>query len=131
MLSTTTGDHTGLEQAIGFAARLETGFPHSSGLPGPAGEWNDARIRRTTEVEIEVREPETPDVRIGWIFDRNWELLSPVTPVFLIRGVVRRHFERQVSYRAATNVSRLVSQWEERIHSALFELEREAGRRPR
>jgi len=101
-----------------FRDRLSTGTLRVFGVP-----------LRTTEVEIEVRQPEAPDVRVGRIFDRSWELLSPVVPVFLIRGLVRRHFERQVSYRVFTNLSRLVSQWEERINAALFELEHEAGRR--
>ena len=84
---------------------------------------------RTTEVEIEVREPETPDIRVGKIFDRNWELLSPIVPVALITGLVRRHFEGQVSYKLFTNISRLASQWEERINSALLNMEKEAERR--
>lgn len=84
---------------------------------------------RTREIEIEVRRPENPDVRVGRIFDSNWELLSPVVPVFLTRGLVHRHFGRQVSYRIFTNISRLVSQWEERMNAALFDVEREAARR--
>jgi GTP-binding protein EngB required for normal cell division len=84
---------------------------------------------RTTEVDLQVREPESPDIYVGKIFDRNWELLSPIVPVALIRGLVRRHFERQVSYKLFTNLSRLVSQWEERINSALLNMEKEAERR--
>jgi len=101
-----------------FRDRLSAGTMRVFGVP-----------LRTTEIEIEVRQPEAPDVRAGRIFDRNWELLSPVVPVFLIRGIVRRHFERQISHRVFTNISRLVSQWEERINAALFELEHEAERR--
>jgi len=101
-----------------FRDRLSAGTMRVFGVP-----------LRTTEIEIEVRQPEAPDVRVGRIFDRNWELLSPVVPVLLIRGLIRRHFERQVSYRVFTNISRLVSQWEERINRALFDLEHEAERR--
>jgi GTP-binding protein EngB required for normal cell division len=84
---------------------------------------------RTTEVEIEVQEPEAPDVHVGKIFDRNWELLSPIVPVALIKGLVRRHFEGEVSYKVLINISRLVSQWEERINAALLSMEKEAERR--
>jgi hypothetical protein len=84
---------------------------------------------RTTEVTLEVQEPESPDIHIGRIFDRNWELLSPVVPVALVSGIVRRHFERQVSYKLFVNISRLVSQWEGRINSALLNMEKEAERR--
>src|SRR5579863_3047738 len=41
---------------------------------------------RTTESEIVITEPAVPDVRVGRVFDRNWELLSPVLPVCLIRS---------------------------------------------
>jgi hypothetical protein len=101
-----------------FRDRLSEGTMRVFGLP-----------LRTTEVEMEIHEPDSPDVRIGNIFDRNWELLSPIVPVALIKGIVRSHFERQVSYKLMANVSRLVSQWEERINSALLNMEKEAERR--
>jgi GTP-binding protein EngB required for normal cell division len=101
-----------------FRDRLSDGTMKAFGVP-----------LRTTEVTLEVQEPESPDIHIGKIFDRNWELLSPVVPVALVSGIVRRHFERQVSYKLFVNISRLVSQWEERINSALLNLEKEAERR--
>ncbi len=101
-----------------FRDRLSDGTMRAFGVP-----------LRTTEVEIEVQEPEAPDIHVGKIFDRNWELLSPIVPVPLIKGLVRRHFERQASYKLFTNISRLVSQWEERINSALLNMEKEAERR--
>jgi hypothetical protein len=36
---------------------------------------------RTTEVELSPEAPRTPDVRVGKVFDRNWELLSAVLPM--------------------------------------------------
>jgi len=101
-----------------FRDRLSDGTMRTFGVP-----------LRTTEVEIEVREPEAPDIKVGKIFDRNWELLSPIIPVLLIQRLVRRHFERQVSYKLFTNISRIVSQWEERINSALLNMEKEAEHR--
>ena len=98
-----------------FRDRLSEGTMRAFGIP-----------LRTAEVELEIREPESPDVRIGKIFDRNWEMLSPIVPVAPIKGIVRRHFERQVSYKLFTNLSRLATQWEERINSALLTMEREA-----
>jgi len=84
---------------------------------------------RTTETEISVVEPATPDIRLGRVFDRNWELLSPVLPVWMIRTFVRRHFARTISYLVFQNLSRLSTQWEESIHSALRGVEKEAKRR--
>ncbi len=84
---------------------------------------------RTTETEIGVVEPGTPDIRIGRVFDRNWELLSPILPVWIIKAAVRRHFARTVSYLVYQNLSRLSTQWEESIRGALWGVEKEARRR--
>jgi len=84
---------------------------------------------RTTETEINVVEPHTPDIRVGRVFDRNWELLSPVVPVWMIKGIVHRHFARTISYVVYQNLSRLGSQWEESINGVLWGVEKEARRR--
>jgi hypothetical protein len=62
---------------------------------------------RTTETEIGVVEPRTPDIRVGRVFDRNWELLSPILPVWTIKAAVHRHFARTISYLVYQNLSRL------------------------
>ena len=84
---------------------------------------------RTTETAIEVVEPGTPDIRIGRVFDRNWEMLSPVLPVPIVKPFVRRHFRRTVSHLIVQNLSRLGSQWEESINGALWSVEKESRRR--
>jgi hypothetical protein len=84
---------------------------------------------RTTETEIGLVEPGTPNIRIGRVFDRNWELLSPVLPVWTIEAAVRRHFARTIPRLVETNLSRLAAQWEEGINSALWAIEKEAARR--
>jgi len=84
---------------------------------------------RTTETEIHVAEPATPDIRVGRVFDRNWELLSPMLPVWLIQPVVRRHFARTIPHAVFQNLSRLGAQWEESVNAALGGVRQEAGRR--
>jgi GTP-binding protein EngB required for normal cell division len=84
---------------------------------------------RTTETEITVVEPGTPDIRVGRIFDRNWELLSPVLPVSIIKPAVRRHFRRTISALIFQNLSRLSTQWEDSINGALWSVEKETRRR--
>jgi GTP-binding protein EngB required for normal cell division len=84
---------------------------------------------RTTETEITVVEPGTPDIRVGRIFDRNWELLSPVLPVWIIKAAVRRHFRRTISALIFQNLSRLSTQWEDSINGALWSVEKETRRR--
>ena len=101
-----------------FRDRLSERTMHAFGVP-----------LRTAEAEINVLEPSSPDIRIGRVFDRNWELLSPILPVWAIRNIVRHHFEQRISYLIYQNLSRLSSQWEESIHSALWAVEKESKRR--
>ena len=84
---------------------------------------------RTSEMELCVEDPKCPDVSVGKIFDRNWELLSCVLPMVLIKRLVRRHFEHKISDVVAINLSRLASQWEEIVNASLSALEKEAIRR--
>ena len=98
-----------------FRNRLSEGTLRAFGIP-----------LRTTEVEMEIQEPQAPDIRIGRIFDRNWELLSPVLPVAFIKPLVRRHFTHKIPELVYTNISRLASQWEESINAALLNAGKEA-----
>jgi hypothetical protein len=63
------------------------------------------------------------------VFDRNWELLSPVLPVWLIKPLVRGHFARKIPYLVFQNLSRIGAQWEESINAALWSVEKESRRR--
>jgi hypothetical protein len=84
---------------------------------------------RTTETEIDVVEPSTPSVRVGRVFDRNWELLSPIVPAWTVETMVRRHFTRTISNLVSQNLSRLATQWEESVNAALWRIEKESRRR--
>ena len=84
---------------------------------------------RTTEMDLNAEDPRSPDVRVGKIFDRNWELLSFLVPMAIFRGIVGRHFERKVGDVVFMNLSRLASQWEEIVNGALWKLEKDAMRR--
>jgi hypothetical protein len=84
---------------------------------------------RTIEVEIQIQEPRTPDVKIGWVFERNWRLLSPVLPMTLVKPLARRHFIRKIPEILYANISRTAAQWEQSVNSALANLNREAERR--
>mgnify|MGYP000265344044 CR=1 FL=1 len=84
---------------------------------------------RTTEVEIEPEIPRSPDIRIGRLFDREWELISFLIPMPLVKGLVHKHFRRKVADTVFKNLSRLASQWEKVVRTALAEMEKEALRR--
>ena len=84
---------------------------------------------RTTEMELQTEDPRSPDVRVGKIFDRNWELLSWLIPMALVEGVVLKHYYHKVEDLVFTNLSRLASQWEDIVNASLRVLEKESVRR--
>lgn len=81
---------------------------------------------RTTEAEIEVASPKRPDIRIGRIFDHNWELLSPILPTRLLRGAIRRRFAFRVEEETYTNLSRLTAQWLDIVSAMAHQMQKEA-----
>ena len=80
----------------------------------------------TTQVELAAQDPRSPDIRVGRIFDHNWELVSLAVPMSLLQGTVKRHFERRVADVVFMNLSRLASQWEEVVGAALLTLEKDS-----
>ena len=84
---------------------------------------------RTTEMELHTEAPKSPDVRVGKIFDHNWELLSWLIPMALVRGAVLKHYHRTVEELVFANLSRLASQWEDIVNAALLALEKQSLRR--
>jgi GTP-binding protein EngB required for normal cell division len=84
---------------------------------------------RTTQIDLRTPDPRAPDVRVGKVFERNWELLSLVVPMALVKGLVRRHLEGRVADVIFVNLSRLASQWERIVGDALLSLEKESMRR--
>ena len=84
---------------------------------------------KTTEVDFRPEPPRAPDVRVGRVFDHNWELLSLVLPMPLVKTMVRKHFATKIGDAVFMNLSRLVSQWEEVVSGSLIALRKEAERR--
>lgn len=84
---------------------------------------------RTTEPEINPQPPRKPDVKIGRVFDHNWELLSPVIPMSLLRRAILRRFRRKIADETFKNFCRLSTQWDEILRSAVSELQGEAEAR--
>ncbi|MGC8760031.1 MAG: dynamin family protein [Bryobacteraceae bacterium] len=84
---------------------------------------------KTSQVEMMVAEPREPDVRVGKIFDRNWELLSWAIPMTLVRGIVLAHFRGKVERAVEINLARLTTQWNDAIAAACSSVLAEARRR--
>ena len=102
-----------------FRARLSERTAAAFGVP-----------LRSTEIEIETEPPRSPDIKIGRVFDRSWELLSWLIPMWMVKGMVRRHLLfRKLPFEVFKNLSRVTSQWEESINTALFGVEKQAAMR--
>jgi GTP-binding protein EngB required for normal cell division len=84
---------------------------------------------KTSQVEMQVAEPREPDIRVGRIFDRNWELLSWAIPMAVFGGLVRRHFRHKIERAVEINLARLTSQWNDALGGACSSLLAEAKRR--
>jgi energy-converting hydrogenase Eha subunit A len=81
---------------------------------------------RTTETEIVPMPPGSPDVKIGRMFDHNWELLSPIIPMPLIAGGVKARFRKIIEYETFKSLSRVATQWSESVATAIMGLQSEA-----
>jgi GTP-binding protein EngB required for normal cell division len=84
---------------------------------------------RTTEIEIEVAEPRSPDIRIGKVFDTSWESFSAIIPMWLVKKIIAAHFRKRLAWMIEKNLSRLATQWAESINAALTRIQREAANR--
>jgi len=84
---------------------------------------------RTAEIDLEIEEPLAPDIRIGKVFDRSWESLSAITPMWLAQGIVERRFGSRLAWMVEKNLSRLATQWADSVNAAGAAIEREAERR--
>jgi len=84
---------------------------------------------RTTESDLEVQAPRSPDVSVGKIFDHNWELISWVIPMPIFRGAVEAHFREKTASEVYKNLSRLTTQWEEMVNAAIGATAAQAGQR--
>ena len=80
----------------------------------------------TTETEIVPPRPVVPDVRIGRMFDHNWELVSPIIPMSLIGGAVKARFQKIVEYETFNSLSRLATQWSGIVAGAIMGMQSEA-----
>ncbi len=84
---------------------------------------------RTTELEIVLEPPKKPDMKLGHIFDHNWEIISPLIPMALVRSSVEQRFLEKVEYETYKNLSRLATQWSDIAEEMIRSMEKEAARR--
>jgi GTP-binding protein EngB required for normal cell division len=76
--------------------------------------------------DIELRKPAAPDIRISNLFMFNTDLLWFIIPMSVFRSWADRHFLKRIPDEVVKNLSRVASQWTERINAAIQTIQREA-----
>jgi len=78
--------------------------------------------------EASARQPQRPDVRVGWAFDIPFDQLWFVIPMPVFRPLVNRHFLRLLPWEVEKNLHRLSNQWSVAIGRAIDDLAGQAQR---
>ncbi|MEQ8151508.1 MAG: hypothetical protein ABRQ30_00380, partial [Smithellaceae bacterium] len=68
---------------------------------------------------IDVAEPDHPDIAFTKSFDIHLDLLWFLIPMFLFRRIFERHFISGVPKEVEINLSRLAYQWEKSVNNAV------------
>ncbi len=79
------------------------------------------------EFQLEVRGPAEPDIRIGKVFETQWDLLWFLIPMPVFSPLVARHFLRLVPWETEKQLSRLANQWAETMEASLESLASKAA----
>ncbi|MGB7768262.1 MAG: hypothetical protein WBN22_05340, partial [Verrucomicrobiia bacterium] len=77
------------------------------------------------DIVLEVPEPAAPPVDIGYV-DAAFSLISPVIPMSVFRRVIERSLLRKSRWETGKNLSRLASNWRDRVAKRISELTRQA-----
>jgi GTP-binding protein EngB required for normal cell division len=86
---------------------------------------------RIEPFEIAVKKPSSPDVAISNLFMFNTDLLWFVIPMTIFRSWANKHFVNRIPYETEKNLSRLASQWTDRINDAILKMQRDAEQQVR
>jgi GTP-binding protein EngB required for normal cell division len=77
------------------------------------------------DIVLEVPEPAAPPIDIGYV-DAAFSLISPLIPMSLFRPAIERSLLRKSRWETGKNLSRLASNWRDRVAKGIGELTRQA-----
>ncbi len=77
------------------------------------------------DIVLEVAEPSAPPIDIGYV-DAAFSLISPVIPMSVFRPAIERSLLRKSHWETGKNLSRLASNWRDRVAKGISELTRQA-----
>lgn len=110
--------HAGLSRSIeAFRNLLDKNIENVLGVKLAEADWN-----------IEVSEPDHPDIKTFRPFDFHFDLLWFLIPMSIFKGLFEKVFISKISHEVEANISRLASQWEDRINRAIEEMRKQAIR---
>jgi len=77
------------------------------------------------DIVFEVPEPAAPPVDVGYL-DAAFSLISPLIPMRVFRPLIERSLLRKSYWETRKNLSRLASNWRDRVAKGINELTRQA-----
>jgi len=77
------------------------------------------------DIVLEVPEPSAPQIDIGHV-DAAFSLISPLIPMSVFRPAIERALLRKSRWETGKNLSRLASNWRDRVAKGISELTRQA-----
>jgi GTP-binding protein EngB required for normal cell division len=77
------------------------------------------------DIVLEVPEPSAPPIDVGHV-DAAFSLISPLIPMSLFRPAIERSLVRKSHWETEKNLSRLASNWRDRVAKGISELTRQA-----
>lgn len=77
------------------------------------------------DIVLEVPEPSAPPIDIGYL-DAAFSLISPIIPMSVFRRVIKRSLLRKSRWETGKNLSRLASNWRNRVAKGISDLTRQA-----
>ncbi|HUA38083.1 MAG TPA: dynamin family protein [Candidatus Sulfopaludibacter sp.] len=77
------------------------------------------------DIPLEVPEPTAPPIDIGYV-DAAFSLISPLIPMSVFRPAIKRSLLRKSCWETEKNLSRLASNWRDRVAKGISELTRQA-----
>ncbi|HZW35782.1 MAG TPA: GTP-binding protein, partial [Candidatus Deferrimicrobiaceae bacterium] len=74
-----------------------------------------------------IREPSRPNVKVGYIFDIQIDLLWFLIPMTVFRGMIHRRFLGRIPWEVEKNLSRLAGQWADALYASIDDLVRQTN----
>ncbi|MCX7825041.1 MAG: dynamin family protein [Verrucomicrobiae bacterium] len=78
------------------------------------------------QFEVALKQPVTPDIRVGRVFDIALEMIWFLIPMWLFRPLVNRKFLHAVPWQTQVNLYRAAAQWTEAVAASIDDVARQA-----